>query len=232
MRFEIRAGGAFLILIGLAGLSGVVFALGLVAGYQMARQTSPDTSQVASVYPLPNPPPGSEPSPAASPAEANAAPSPAIVPAPAQVASKPLPKPVPAAAPSIAPPAPGAQPARPRSVAKVAVPPPVAVPKPAEENADVGSTADRGARSERSPVASAPARHKPYNIQIDAVMDRTNAQRMAAKLQRLGYRAYMVPTEIGDQTWWRVRVGPYDTQDEAAAAEQELRERYRMSYTH
>jgi septal ring-binding cell division protein DamX len=226
MRFEIRAGGAFLILIGLAGLSGVVFALGLVAGYQMARQTSPDTSQVASVYPLPNPPPGSQPSEAPSPAEANAAPSPAIVP---QVAAKPPAKPVAAAAPSIAAPAPAAQTAPPRSVAK-ATAPPASVPKPAEEGADTGTATDHGSRGERSAVASAPVRHKPYNIQIDAVMDRTNAQQMAAKLQRLGYRAYMVPTEIGDQTWYRVRVGPYDTQEEAAAAEQELRARYRMSY--
>lgn len=222
MRFEIRAGGAFLILIGLAGLSGVVFALGLVAGYQMARQTSPDTSQVASVYPLPNPPPESQPSQVASPAEANAAPSPAAA---SRVASKMPPKPVPAAAPSVAAPAPVAQPA-PR-VAKAVAPPPPA-PRPAED--ETGSAIDQGNRGERAAPAPALVHHKPYNIQIDAVMDRTNAQNMASKLQRLGYRAYLVPTEIGDQTWWRVRVGPYDTQDEAAAAEQELRTRYRMSY--
>ena len=69
MRFEIRAGGGFLILAGLVGLSGAVFALGLVAGYEMARQTQPDVSQISSTYPLPNPPekpaPVSEMSPAA-----------------------------------------------------------------------------------------------------------------------------------------------------------------------
>jgi septal ring-binding cell division protein DamX len=228
MRFEIRAGGAFLILIGLAGLSGVVFALGLVAGYQMARQTSSDTSQVASVYPLPNPPPASEPSQAPSPAEAKAAPSPAVAPPPAQVAAKPpvKPAPAPAAASSVAA-APAPQPAPARKVAK-AVAPPAPIPKPAEENTETGGAIDQG--SQHAAVASAPVRHKPYNIQIDAVMDRTNAQNMAAKLQRLGYRAYLVPTEIGDQTWWRVRIGPYDTQEEAAAAEQELRARYRTSY--
>ena len=69
MRFEIRAGGGFLILVGLVGLSGAVFALGLVAGYEMARQNQPDLSQISSTYPLPNPPekpaPVSEMSPAA-----------------------------------------------------------------------------------------------------------------------------------------------------------------------
>src|SRR5580704_12154715 len=60
MRFEIRAGGAFLILAGLAGLSFVVFALGLVGGYKMAQSNSPESPPVASVYPLPKPPPGSD----------------------------------------------------------------------------------------------------------------------------------------------------------------------------
>ncbi|MGA8793719.1 hypothetical protein, partial [Candidatus Binatus sp.] len=60
MRFEIRAGGAFLILLGLVGLSGAVFALGLVAGYEMARQNQPDLNQISSTYPLPNPPASGE----------------------------------------------------------------------------------------------------------------------------------------------------------------------------
>src|SRR5271168_3423818 len=57
MRFEIKAGGWILILVGLAGLSLIVFALGLFAGYDMAHSTSPEATQAASVYPLPNPPP-------------------------------------------------------------------------------------------------------------------------------------------------------------------------------
>src|SRR5260370_36728460 len=69
MGFEMRGGGGFLILAGLVGLSGAVFALGLVAGYEMARQNQPDSSQISSTYPLPNPPekppPVSEMSPAA-----------------------------------------------------------------------------------------------------------------------------------------------------------------------
>src|ERR1019366_9433550 len=57
MRFEIKAGGAILILVGLAGLLLIVFALGLFAGYDMARNTAFEAPQTASVYPLPNPPP-------------------------------------------------------------------------------------------------------------------------------------------------------------------------------
>src|SRR5271167_2847137 len=60
MRFEIKAGGWILILVGLAGLSLIVFALGLFAGYDMAHNTAPEATQAASVYPLPNPPPAPE----------------------------------------------------------------------------------------------------------------------------------------------------------------------------
>src|SRR5271170_3696835 len=56
MRFEIKAGGGFLILLGLVGLSGAVFLLGLVAGNYMAKQNQPDSSQISSTAPLPNPP--------------------------------------------------------------------------------------------------------------------------------------------------------------------------------
>jgi cell division protein FtsN len=62
-------------------------------------------------------------------------------------------------------------------------------------------------------------------------MDRANAEQMASRLQKLGYHAFLVPTDIGGQTWWRIRVGPYNSQDEASAAEQELRVKYRDNYT-
>ena len=56
MRFEIRAGGIFVILIGLVVLSGAVFFLGVMAGNEIARQNTPDQSQVSSMFPLPSPP--------------------------------------------------------------------------------------------------------------------------------------------------------------------------------
>src|ERR1700722_5886281 len=113
MRFEIRAGGWILILAGLVGLSGAVFALGLVAGYEMARQTQPDVNQISSTYPLPNPPeklpPVSEMSPAAeaSPAVASVPHVPVSIrpPAPAIGEAHPAARPSPAAVARIRPPA-------------------------------------------------------------------------------------------------------------------------------
>jgi cell division septation protein DedD len=235
MRFEIKAGGAILILVGLAGLSLIVFALGLFAGYDMARNTAPEAPQAASVYPLPNPPPAQALAKAPSKSSDEIA-STRSVPAKAAAKTKAsggadsgasslsMDK---NAGPVAAPPS--------RTVANAAGS--VSAPKiaPSETAAEdkLGITkpaAPNPAEKFASDSDSSGVRRKPFNIQIDAVMDRTNAQQMTSRLQRLGYHAFMVPTEISGQTWWRVRVGPYQSQEEASAAEQELRAKYKDTY--
>jgi cell division septation protein DedD len=230
MRFEIRAGGAFLILAGLAGLSFVVFALGLVGGYKMAQSNSPDASPVASVYPLPNPPPSSDLAKAPDSSSAGVA---SVKPA----SVKPVPKikdrsstAANSAASSLSmdKDAGPVVPAPPRAIENV--PPPAALPAATGPSEATTTTAPSDKYASASEAPASPARHKPYNIQIDAVMDRGNAVQMSSRLQKLGYHAFLVPTTIGGQTWWRIRVGPYNSQDEASAAEQELRAKYKDSY--
>jgi cell division protein FtsN len=232
MRFEIRAGGAILILLGLGGLSFVVFALGLFAGYDMARNTNSESAPIASVYPLPNAPSG-----------ADTLSTPATLPAqPASTNSPNMNNPVTAntatttrisTAANSKLPVPSMDTGT-GSVATVPshapVPPVVKSAVPAmASNQNTG--ASRPVANSSDKYASSSIRHKPFNIQIDAVMDHTNAEQMASRLQKLGYPASIVPTNIGGQTWWRVRVGPYSSQDEASAAEQELREKYKDTYS-
>ena len=221
MRFEIRAGGGVLILFGLIGLSGAVFALGLVAGYEMARQSQPDMSQISSTYPLPNPPenpaPVSEMSPAA---EASRA-----------VVAAPFPRPVP-----IKPPEPAfgeshpASRTSPATVARVKPPPAApAVARPATED----EPSDEDSETDSAPAAAphlAPGA-KPYNIQIEAVMDKSGADEMVARLKDLGYNAQESKVAMNGQTWYRVRVGPYASAEEATAAENELHDKYKQAYT-
>jgi cell division septation protein DedD len=231
MRFEIKAGGAFLIVVGLLGLSLIVFALGLFAGYDMARNTVPEAAQAASVYPLPNPPAES--------AKASTKSSDEVA------STQPAPKPaVKAKAPSIdsgasslsmdknagpvtTPP--------PRTIASAPAPPPKVSPPEAPPDVTAHFTkpeVTNPAEKYTSDGDASGGRHgKPFNIQIDAVMDRSNAEQMTTRLQKLGYHAFMVPTDISGQTWWRVRVGPYQSQDEASAAEQELRAKYKDTYS-
>jgi cell division septation protein DedD len=191
MRFEIRAGGAVLILVGLLGLSGAVFALGLIAGYEMARQNTADTTQVASVFPVPTPP-ALEPTPTAAAPEAEGSP---------------------AAAPSVAALAPAPHPRSPE-----------AIMTPSVRAADIARTVT--ANAEPSP---APRKH-PFNIQIDAVMDRAGADDMMRRLRGLGFPSTETATSLNGQTWYRVSVGPYATQEEAQAAQEKLHQQYRATY--
>ena len=61
-------------------------------------------------------------------------------------------------------------------------------------------------------------------------MDKTGADDMIRKLKALGYSSYEVGTNISGQTWYRVRVGPYATPEEARAAQAKLKEQYKAAY--
>ncbi len=216
MRFEIRTGGWILIALGLLGLSVIVFAFGIYAGYDIARSTTPEAPQAASVYPLPNPPPVPE-----------VAKAPVAVPEQKAASKAVAQKTKPTGPPSLAmdkDAGPVASPAS-HTVANAAVAP----AKISNTDATKPAVPNPPAKYASATDASG-GHHKPFNIQIDAAMDRSNAEQMTARLQKLGYRAFMVPTDIDGQTWWRVRVGPYQSQEEASTAEQELRAKYKDTY--
>ena len=197
MRFEIRAGGFFVILLGLFGLSGAVFFLGVMAGNEIGKQNTPDTAQVSSTFPLPSAPAVEPTSNNAPIAAMNPTPGPMAAVSPATHSLPPVYTPMAMGSPAAVTPRAAAKPASTRALAS----------------------------------ASTPASHKhPFNIQIEAVMDRDGAQQMVQRLQSLGYPAAAETTDIDGQIWYRVKVGPYDSQDEAQAAQQKLREQYKAAY--
>jgi len=244
MRFEIKTGGILAILVGIGVLSGAVFALGVLAGYDIGRESQVSTAQVATTYPLASE--ATESSPAAASSEVGGA---AEESSPEAAASTPpvvaTPPPAPAAAATVAvramprPPAHG-----PKRTAAAEVPPPAETSVPPEVSPETSSappavapaprerTASTGiaAPSERMAATAPHYRRHPYNIQIEAAMDRNGADSMAQRLQRLGYTPHLVPTLIAGQTWYKVEVGPYATQDEAAAAQEQLRQKYNSAY--
>jgi cell division protein FtsN len=63
------------------------------------------------------------------------------------------------------------------------------------------------------------------------VMDKSGADEMVARLKTLGYNAQEVKTALNGQLWYRVRVGPYASAEEATAAQDRLREQYKQAYT-
>ncbi|HEV2170626.1 MAG TPA: SPOR domain-containing protein [Candidatus Binatus sp.] len=227
MRFEIRAGGTILILAGLVGLSGAVFALGLVAGYEMARQNQPNVDQISTTYPLPNPPEKPGPVAEISPASPAVA-SPAIAPAPRAVEA-PIKPPAPAMGEMTS-----AARSSPATVARVRPPAiaPVANPPSEDEDSDEDTdTASASAPAIAPPPRPLPPGVHPYNIQIEAVMDKTGADEMVARLKSLGYNAQETRIQLSGETWYRVQVGPYASADEATAAQNRLREQYKQAYT-
>jgi cell division septation protein DedD len=207
----------------LLGLSGAVFVLGLVAGNYMARQNQPDINQISSTYPLPNPPekpaPVSEMSPAA-----EASPAVASAPAPSSVSMKPS---APAIGEAEAPPAAITSPA---TVARVRPPAAPAVNRP-ESDDEAGDEASDTSSAPAVPPSALPPGARPYNIQIEAVMDKSGADEMVSRLKSLGYNAQEVKTALNGQVWYRVHVGPYASADEATAAQNRLREQYKQAYT-
>jgi cell division protein FtsN len=216
MRFEIRAGGAFLILIALVALSGAVFALGLVAGYEMAQKNQPDLSQTSTTYPLPNAPAEeSKPPPVAEMSSPAGAPT-AEPAAPAVAAISPAPR--------------ASSHASPAAVAAIKPPPSAPASKPVASNpAPAEEEVDSGAAPSPAVAVPASASHQ-YNIQIEAVMDKSGADEMVSRLRTLGYNAQEATTMLNGQTWYRVRVGPYASAEQASAAQDELRERYKQRW--
>jgi cell division protein FtsN len=245
MRFEIKTGGILAILVGIGVLSGAVFALGVLAGYDLGRESEVSTAQVATTYPLASE--ATESSPAAAPSEvgnAAAESSPeAAASTQAEAAATP-PSSVAGATEARAMPKPHAHATPPKPTAAAEVPPPAEASAPPGVGPETSSASPAVAPAPRERTAStgiaAPSEHMaatapryrrhPYNIQIEAAMDRNGADSMAQRLQRLGYTPHLVPTLIAGQTWYKVEVGPYATQDEAAAAQEQLRQKYNSAY--
>lgn len=270
MRFEIGPGGMFVVLLGLLGLSGAVFGLGLIAGHELAgpEQT---TQPVATAYPLPAAPAEpEEPSASTAPAPGVASNTESPTAPPAETTGEASAPVAAAAAPPASPPAvttakaPKAPAASTRKAAAQVASrgprkPPVSeededlapgsavAPPPSSSSSEPAGTEDTGDEEEETtsrPAPVQPPAHKrlaavnpsassasstaghPYSIQIDAMMDYQGAQQMAQKLRAKGFQPYMVPTQLGGKTWYRLRVGHYATPADAQAAEAKLHQEF------
>jgi cell division septation protein DedD len=203
----------------LVGLSAGVFGLGLVAGYEMARGNTPDLNQISSTYPLPSPP--EKPAPVSE-MSSSAVASPSVASG--------------AAAAPIKPPEPEigeASPAARTSPATVArLKPPAEAPAASRAATDEDDTADDSetAAAPPAPPPALPPGTRGFNIQIQALMDKSAADEMVSKLKRLGYNGQESKVAFNGQTWYRVRVGPYPSADEANAAQARLHDQLKQDY--
>jgi len=256
MRFEVRGGGIAAILFAMTLLSGAVFVLGLLAGYDVGRQTQIDSAQLATSYPLESPPSSAAPSNGPSSGTKNAVVQTSTSTGAPMVGEgrksqtaglnasdstsagesvKPQSKPVQTSENS----------PRPRLASASAAGPSASAADSATDDDDLSDaeSENRGAADTPSGPTSGPeqndsavattapsTRHKAYNIQIEAAMDISGADRMMARLQKLGYPSHLVPTAISGQRWYKVEIGPYATPEVASRAETELRQKYNATY--
>jgi cell division protein FtsN len=249
MRFEVKAGGVAAILFAMTLLSGAVFALGLLAGYDVGRQAQIDSAQLATSYPLQPQPPSAAPASQTSAQPNETVQSDSSPPSSAAGSNKPTERPATLAGESngrsITP---SATSERQRLVSASAPPTNHGASTTDSASADENATApdsgnsealDQPARTasntdiqgEHRAAAKAPAvHHRGYNIQIEAAMDISGADRMMARLQKLGFSSHLVPTEIDGQRWYKVEVGPYATAEAASDAEAQMRQKYDQTY--
>lgn len=97
----------------------------------------------------------------------------------------------------------------PQPVEKAAVKPvkPVAVPTPKPA---VRPESKPVLQSKPAPAPKEPPQSGKFTVQVAAVKDAHNAERLVAELRKKGYRAYQIRTEVsGKGVWYRVRTGAF-----------------------
>ena len=100
--------------------------------------------------------------------------------------------------------------------APTTAPAPVASPPPSPSRRDPAAIL-----SGTSPAASGPAAFV-YYVQVGAYMRPEEAEQQRAKLGLIGYAAKVTAREQAGRTVLRVRVGPYDSRDEAEGVQTRL----------
>lgn len=78
------------------------------------------------------------------------------------------------------------------------------------------------ARPEAAPSSSAVV------IQVFSSPDRQQAGSLVQSLAGSGFTAFVSPTEVSGQTMYRVRIGPFEDHEQAAAVARKIRERFKL----
>jgi cell division protein FtsN len=143
------------------------------------------------------------------------------------------PPPAPAAEEVAEEPAPAPPPVpRARPVPQPAAPAPAAtVPARKGKNRDKTAAATTApARTGRSATdaANAAGAKGAYVIQVFSSADKTQADRIRAKLAGSGQKAYLSPIERGGRTMYRVRIGPFRSRGDAQTVADKVRKGYKM----
>jgi tetratricopeptide (TPR) repeat protein len=70
----------------------------------------------------------------------------------------------------------------------------------------------------------------PYKIQAEDTTDPGRAQMIMKRLRRLGYEPRLAESNEDGRTWYHIEIGAFASEDEADAAQEELRRRYESMF--
>ncbi len=87
--------------------------------------------------------------------------------------------------------------------------PPAAKPRPAE--------------------ADAKESHKPWTVQVNAFPEEKSAKTWVDRLRDKGYNAYLSESRIQGRVWYRVRVGRFESRDEAEKLQESLKRKEQLA---
>src|SRR6185436_16755309 len=80
-----------------------------------------------------------------------------------------------------------------------------------------------------TPAAAEPARTAgQVVIQVFSSPEKDQAERIRGQLVRGGQRAFLSPVEVSGRTMYRVRIGPFDSRNEAQKVAEQVRKGYKL----
>ena len=102
----------------------------------------------------------------------------------------------------------------------------------AGDRAGVHALLERARTGSIAHLAESAGLSKKWSVQISAAPAKDIADTLVQRLKGNGYDGYVVQAEVNGQTYYRVRVGRFDTREEAESVRQSLarQEGYRDAY--
>lgn len=91
---------------------------------------------------------------------------------------------------------------------------------------------DRAAEAgKKSPVIEGEAKQsgKPWTVQVNAFPDEKTAKTWVDRLKDKGYNAYLSESRVQGRLWYRVRVGRFESREEAEKTQETLRKREQLA---
>jgi cell division septation protein DedD len=81
----------------------------------------------------------------------------------------------------------------------------------------------------RAPEADAKESSRPWTVQVNAFPDEKSAKTWVDRLRDKGYNAYLSESRIQGRLWYRVRVGRFESRDEAEKTQEALKRKEHLA---